>query len=105
LFQGYFFCRPQLVRGPRLDANRLSLLALLAALQDPAAQLADLEGMIARDLRVSYRLLGYIKLRVLRAAPARPVDRAGARAARPGESSNAGRRWACLPASTTNRPS
>jgi EAL and modified HD-GYP domain-containing signal transduction protein len=60
LFQGYFFCRPQLVRGPRLDANRLSLLALLAALQDPAAQLADLEGMIARDLRVSYRLLGYI---------------------------------------------
>ena len=60
LFQGYFFCRPQLVRGPRLDANRLSLLALLAALQDPAAQLADLEGMIARDLRVSYRLLSYI---------------------------------------------
>jgi EAL and modified HD-GYP domain-containing signal transduction protein len=60
LFQGNFFCRPQLVRGPRLDANRLSLLALLAALQDPAAQLADLERMIARDVRVSYRLLGYI---------------------------------------------
>jgi c-di-GMP phosphodiesterase len=60
LFQGFFFCRPQLVRGPRLDANRLSVLALLAALQDPAVQLADLEGIIARDLRVSYRLLGYI---------------------------------------------
>ena len=60
LFQGDFFCRPQLLRSRRLDANRLSLLALLAALQDPAVQLADLERMIARDLLVSYRLFGYI---------------------------------------------
>jgi EAL and modified HD-GYP domain-containing signal transduction protein len=60
LFQGDFFCRPELLRSRRLDANRLALLALLAALQDPAVQLADLEQMVARDLLVSYRLLGYI---------------------------------------------
>jgi c-di-GMP phosphodiesterase len=60
LFQGYFFCRPQLVRGPRLDADRISLLALLSALHDPTAQLADLERVIACDVRVSYRLLSYI---------------------------------------------
>jgi c-di-GMP phosphodiesterase len=60
LFQGDFFCRPELLRSRRLDANRLSLLALLATLQDPAVQLVDLERMIARDLLVSYRLLGYI---------------------------------------------
>ena len=59
LFQGYFFCRPELVRG-RGRANRLSLLELLAALQDPAVELADLERMIARDLGLSYRLLRYI---------------------------------------------
>jgi EAL and modified HD-GYP domain-containing signal transduction protein len=60
LFQGDFFCRPELLRSRRLDANRLALLALLAALQDRAVQLPDLERMVARDLLVSYRLLGYI---------------------------------------------
>jgi EAL and modified HD-GYP domain-containing signal transduction protein len=60
LFQGYFFCRPELVTGRRVDANRLSLLELLAALQDPAVELADLERKIALDLGLSYRLLRYI---------------------------------------------
>jgi EAL and modified HD-GYP domain-containing signal transduction protein len=60
LFQGYFFCRPELVSGQRVDANKLALLELLAALQDPAVDLSDLERMIARDLGLSYRLLRYI---------------------------------------------
>ncbi|HWE11253.1 MAG TPA: HDOD domain-containing protein [Solirubrobacteraceae bacterium] len=60
LFQGYFFCRPELVRGTRVDTGRLSLLEVLAALQDPAVELGALEQMIARDLRLSYRLLRYI---------------------------------------------
>lgn len=60
LFQGYFFCRPELVRGRGLDANRLSLLRLLAALQDPVTELPDLERTIARDVGLSYRLLRYI---------------------------------------------
>jgi c-di-GMP phosphodiesterase len=60
LFQGYFFSRPELVRGRRIDANRLSLLELLAALQDPAVTLSVLERMIARDVGLSYRLLRYI---------------------------------------------
>jgi hypothetical protein len=55
-----FFCRPELVRGRRVDTNRISLLEVLAALQDPAVELAALERMIARDLRLSYRLLRYI---------------------------------------------
>ncbi len=60
LFQGFFFCRPELVRGRRVDANRLSLLELLAALQDPTVELPDVELMIARDVGLSYRLLRYI---------------------------------------------
>jgi EAL and modified HD-GYP domain-containing signal transduction protein len=60
LFQGYFFCRPELVQGRRVDANRLSLLRLLAALQDPAIELPDLERTIALDVGLSYRLLRYI---------------------------------------------
>jgi EAL and modified HD-GYP domain-containing signal transduction protein len=60
LFQGYFFCRPDLVRGRGADVNRVSLLEVLAELQDPATQLSDVERMIARDLGLSYRLFRYI---------------------------------------------
>jgi EAL and modified HD-GYP domain-containing signal transduction protein len=60
LFQGYFFCRPELVSGRAVDANRLSLLQLLAALQDPTIELPDLERTIALDVGLSYRLLTYI---------------------------------------------
>jgi EAL and modified HD-GYP domain-containing signal transduction protein len=60
LFQGYFFCVPELVRGKRVDANRQSLLQLLAALQDPGIELHELEQRIARDVGLSYRLLRYI---------------------------------------------
>jgi c-di-GMP phosphodiesterase len=60
LFQGYFFCRPELVQGRRVDANRLSLLRLLAALQDPDIELPDLERTIALDVGLTYRLLRYI---------------------------------------------
>ena len=60
LFQGYFFCKPEMVKGRRVDANRLALLELLAALQDPAVDLSDLERMIANDIGLSNRLLRYI---------------------------------------------
>jgi len=60
LFQGYFFCRPELVHDTRVDATRLSLLEVLATLQDPAVELAALERAIARDVGLSYRLLRYI---------------------------------------------
>ncbi|HEY5430017.1 MAG TPA: HDOD domain-containing protein [Solirubrobacteraceae bacterium] len=60
LFQGYFFCRPELVRDARVDATRLSLLEVLATLQDPGVDLAALERAIVRDIGLSYRLLRYI---------------------------------------------
>jgi EAL and modified HD-GYP domain-containing signal transduction protein len=60
LFQGYFFCRPELIRERRGDANRLALLRILAALRDPHIELSDLERMLAGDLGLSYRLLRYV---------------------------------------------
>jgi c-di-GMP phosphodiesterase len=60
LFQGYFFCRPELVRDRRVHANRTSLMEVLAALQDPRIELYPLEQMISRDVGLSYRLLRYI---------------------------------------------
>jgi EAL and modified HD-GYP domain-containing signal transduction protein len=59
-FQGYFFCKPELLRTKGIGANRLSLLQLLAALQDPNIALSRLEELIQRDVALSYRLLRYI---------------------------------------------
>lgn len=60
LFQGYFFCRPELVRSRRVDANRLALMELLSALQEPGIDLPELERLIAGDVGLSNRLLRYI---------------------------------------------
>jgi len=60
LFQGFFFCRPELVQGKSLPANRLATLQLLSRLQSPATELAELEQIIGQDVSLSYRLLRYL---------------------------------------------
>jgi EAL and modified HD-GYP domain-containing signal transduction protein len=60
LFQGFFFCRPELLRRREIAANRASMLEVVAALQDPSVQFAQLERMIGHDVGLSYRLLRYI---------------------------------------------
>ena len=60
LFQGFFFCRPELLHNRGIVANRASMLEVVAALQDPTVQLAQLERMISRDVALSFRLLRYI---------------------------------------------
>jgi EAL and modified HD-GYP domain-containing signal transduction protein len=60
LFQGFFFCRPELMHNRKIVANRAAMLEVVAALQDPSVQLARLEHMIGRDIALSFRLLRYI---------------------------------------------
>jgi EAL and modified HD-GYP domain-containing signal transduction protein len=59
-FQGYFFCRPQNVRGKSLPANRLAMMHLLTQLNKPAVKLEELEQTIGQDVSLSYKLLRYI---------------------------------------------
>jgi EAL and modified HD-GYP domain-containing signal transduction protein len=60
LFQGYFFCRPSMVAARGIAANRLALLQVVAALNDPEVQLEGVEQLIARDVALSFRLLRYV---------------------------------------------
>ncbi len=60
LFQGYFFCRPAVVGTRGIAANRLALLQVVAALNDPAIELTDIEQLVARDVALSFRLLRYV---------------------------------------------
>lgn len=59
-FQGFFLCRPQVVKGRRLPRNTFVTLQLLARLQDPEATAEDIEAILIQDLSLSYALLRYI---------------------------------------------
>ena len=60
LFQGYFFCKPERMQARSVAPNRLSILQLVAALQEPGIDLRRLEVLVSRDIALSYRLLRYI---------------------------------------------
>ncbi len=60
LYQGYFFCRPQMITGRRPAANRLAVIQLIARLQNPDASIAELDALVTSDPALSYRLLKYI---------------------------------------------
>ncbi len=59
-FQGFFFCRPQLVKQKIMPANKLVVLNVLSKLQDPELDIDDLEAVLAQDVTLSYKLLRYI---------------------------------------------
>lgn len=59
-FQGYFFCKPDLVKGRHTPSCRLAITQLLARLQDPDLDFAELQTLIAQDVSLSYRILRYI---------------------------------------------
>lgn len=60
LFQGFFFCRPDILRDRKISAARLAVLQFISRLQDPDIEFDDLEQMIIRDVAFSYRLLRYV---------------------------------------------
>lgn len=59
-FQGYFFCKPNVVKSQRMPSNRLATLRLLSRIQDPQVDAKDLEELIAQDVTLSYKILRYI---------------------------------------------
>lgn len=59
-FQGFFFCRPRVMRGQCLPSVRATVLTLLGRLMDPATSVEELERVITQDVTFSYRLLRYV---------------------------------------------
>jgi c-di-GMP phosphodiesterase len=57
LFQGYFLCKPKLIKSQRMDSSRLVLLRSLAKLQDPETSFESLEEIIGMDINLGYKLL------------------------------------------------
>ncbi|MEX2288663.1 MAG: HDOD domain-containing protein [Planctomycetaceae bacterium] len=60
LFQGYFLARPEVLRGRRLTIGQLTALNLLAKLNAPDVELAELEAIIITDATMAYGFLRFI---------------------------------------------
>ncbi|MFZ3341419.1 MAG: EAL domain-containing protein [Terriglobales bacterium] len=59
-FQGYFFCRPELVSGREVPANRLRYLQLLEMVSRPEIEMRELEKLLKQEAGICYRLLRYL---------------------------------------------
>lgn len=56
-FQGYFFTHPIMINGHTLSGNQLTLLQLLAKVNDPNTDFAELSSIIKQDVGLSHKLL------------------------------------------------
>ncbi len=59
-FQGFYFCRPNVVSGKRIPVNKAVVFQLIEKLQDPEISMGDLEKILVQDVTLSYKLLRYI---------------------------------------------
>ncbi len=59
-FQGYFFCKPEIVQGKEIPGTKLNLLQLMAKINQPDFDFDQLEKIIEKDVSLSYKLLRYI---------------------------------------------
>jgi c-di-GMP-related signal transduction protein len=59
-FQGYFFCRPELVIGRELPASRVHYVRLLEMVSRAEIDMVELEGLLKQEASISYRLLRYL---------------------------------------------
>ena len=57
LFQGYFMCRPTVVKAARVPDSKVNVMRLMAKLQDPDVSPKELEAVIRHDMALNYRLL------------------------------------------------
>ena len=59
-FQGYFFCKPELLQTKEIPANRLNYMRLLQAVSKPDLEVREMEELIKNEASVCYRLLRYL---------------------------------------------
>ena len=59
-FQGYFFCKPEIIAGKDLPAYKLTYLRLLQQVHQPDLDFNKLEQIIQQDVTLSYKLFKYI---------------------------------------------
>ena len=59
-FQGYFFSRPSVISKDVMPDNHIALLQLLARLQDPDIDIAEIETLVSQTVSLNFKLFRYI---------------------------------------------
>lgn len=59
-FQGYFFCKPEIIRGKDIPSSQVTLLQIMAEANKENFDFNDIRKMIERDISISYKLMRYI---------------------------------------------
>lgn len=57
LFQGYYFCRPMLLKSGKVPANQFLHIQILQMLRDDSLELRKLTSLVKQDASLTYRLL------------------------------------------------
>lgn len=58
--QGFYFCRPELLKSRKVPANKISQIEILQLLNDDTLDLRKLTQLVKRDASLTYRLLRLI---------------------------------------------
>lgn len=59
-YQGYFFSKPDIIKGQKLPTNKVAIMQLLVKIQNPDISAEALSNTIAQDVAMSMRVLRYI---------------------------------------------
>lgn len=60
LFQGFFFCKPEIIQGREIQGSQLTLMMIMAQVNSDTFNCDELERLIARDMGLSYKLFKYL---------------------------------------------
>jgi EAL and modified HD-GYP domain-containing signal transduction protein len=60
LFQGYFFCRPQMMKTREMAPNRIGFLRLLREVHTPELDFEAIESLIEQDVSLALKLLRFL---------------------------------------------
>lgn len=59
-FQGYYFAKPRVITGSELPQSKMSLMQLLAQINNPASTIEDLADTVSQDVSLGVRTLKYV---------------------------------------------
>jgi c-di-GMP-related signal transduction protein len=59
-FQGYFFSKPEVIKGRDVDGGNINLLQIMAEANKEDFRFTELEKLISRDVSISYKLMRYM---------------------------------------------
>jgi c-di-GMP-related signal transduction protein len=60
LFQGYFFCKPQIIPSLHVPAFKINYLRILQAIQKPELDRSEVVQLIEREVSLCYKLLRFV---------------------------------------------